>query len=68
MFPCVAGGIVNNTLRPTIPSDCDPEWRRLMELCWSPDPAVRPSFTEITNQLRVMSAACQSKGHAHKAT
>ncbi|PWA67177.1 hypothetical protein CTI12_AA312470 [Artemisia annua] len=55
----IIGGIVNNTLRPTIPSDCDPEWRRLMELCWSHDPAVRQSFTEITNQLRVMSAACQ---------
>ncbi|KAL4554244.1 hypothetical protein LXL04_039644 [Taraxacum kok-saghyz] len=64
----IIGGIVNNTLRPTIPSDCDPEWRRLMEQCWSPDPAVRPSFTEITNQLRVMSAACQSKAHAHKAS
>lgn len=60
---------MNNTLRPTIPSDCDPEWRRLMEQCWAPDPVVRPSFTEITNQLRVMSAACQqqSKGH-HKAS
>lgn len=64
----IIGGIVNNTLRPTIPSDCDPEWRRLMEQCWAPDPGVRPSFTEITNQLRVMSAACQSKGHAHKAS
>ncbi|XP_023737018.1 uncharacterized protein LOC111884952 [Lactuca sativa] len=65
----IIGGIVNNTLRPTIPSDCDPEWRRLMEQCWAPDPVVRPSFTEITNQLRVMSAACQqqSKGH-HKAS
>ncbi|KAJ9562712.1 hypothetical protein OSB04_007872 [Centaurea solstitialis] len=67
-YGAIIGGIVNNSLRPTIPSDCDPEWRRLMEQCWSPDPMVRPSFTEITNQLRVMSAACQSKGHAHKAT
>ncbi|KAI3769010.1 hypothetical protein L6452_00106 [Arctium lappa] len=67
-YGAIIGGIVNNSLRPTIPSDCDPEWRRLMEQCWSPDPVVRPSFTEITNQLRVMSAACQSKGHAHKAS
>ncbi|GKB71702.1 hypothetical protein Tco_0933114 [Tanacetum coccineum] len=28
----IGAGIVNNTLRPTIPSDCDSEWRRLMEL------------------------------------
>ncbi|KAD1859316.1 hypothetical protein E3N88_34911 [Mikania micrantha] len=65
-YGAIIGGIVNNTLRPVIPSDCDPEWRRLMEECWAPDPAVRPSFTEITNQLRVMSAAYQNKAHAHK--
>ncbi|XP_076945181.1 RAF-like serine/threonine-protein kinase 20 [Bidens hawaiensis] len=65
-YGAIIGGIVNYTLRPTIPSDCDPEWRRLMEQCWAPDPAVRPSFTEITNQLRVMSAAYQNKPHAHK--
>ncbi|GJU59283.1 serine/threonine-protein kinase EDR1-like protein [Tanacetum coccineum] len=39
----VTGGIVNNTLRPTILSDCDPEWTRLMELCWAPDPLL-PEF------------------------
>nr|GEW90065.1 kinase superfamily with octicosapeptide/Phox/Bem1p domain-containing protein [Tanacetum cinerariifolium] len=31
-YGAIIGGIVNNTLRPTIPSDCDPEWTRLMEL------------------------------------
>ncbi|KAI3675643.1 hypothetical protein L1987_85235 [Smallanthus sonchifolius] len=65
-YGAIIGGIVNNTLRPTIPSDCDPDWRRLMEQCWAPDPVVRPSFTEITNQLRVMSAAYQNKAHAQK--
>ncbi|KAL8205596.1 hypothetical protein R6Q57_009147 [Mikania cordata] len=65
-YGAIIGGIVNNTLRPVIPSDCDPEWRRLMEECWALDPAVRPSFTEITNQLCVMSAAYQNKAHAHK--
>ncbi|GJR53063.1 serine/threonine-protein kinase STE20-like protein [Tanacetum coccineum] len=67
-YGAIIGGIVNNTLRPTIPSDCDPEWRRLMELCWATDPAVRPSFTEITNHLRVMSAAFRGKGNSQKAT
>ncbi|RWR96091.1 Serine/threonine-protein kinase [Cinnamomum micranthum f. kanehirae] len=57
----IIGGIVNNTLRPLIPDCCDPEWRKLMEHCWSPDPAARPSFTEITYRLRVMSASLQSK-------
>ncbi|XVF38063.1 hypothetical protein REPUB_Repub20aG0065500 [Reevesia pubescens] len=57
----IIGGIVNNTLRPPIPERCDPEWRKLMEECWSFDPVTRPSFTEITNRLRLMSAALQPK-------
>ncbi|CAA7398974.1 unnamed protein product [Spirodela intermedia] len=57
----IIGGIVSNTLRPPIPDYCDPEWKRLMEQCWSPDPAARPSFTEITHRLRSMSMALQTK-------
>ncbi|KAG8386649.1 hypothetical protein BUALT_Bualt03G0170600 [Buddleja alternifolia] len=56
-YGAIIGGIVNNTLRPTIPSYCDQDWRRLMEQCWAPNPAIRPSFTEIASRLRVMSAA-----------
>ncbi|WOH07148.1 hypothetical protein DCAR_0626577 [Daucus carota subsp. sativus] len=67
-YGAIIGGIVNNTLRPAIPSNCDPEWRRLMEHCWSPNPVVRPSFTEITNRLRVMTKACQTRGQVHKAS
>ncbi|KAI3755981.1 hypothetical protein L1987_55792 [Smallanthus sonchifolius] len=54
-YGAIIGGIVNNTLRPPIPKGCDGEWRRLMEQCWAPNPMVRPSFTEITGRLRVMS-------------
>ncbi|KAL9436243.1 hypothetical protein AB3S75_022321 [Citrus x aurantiifolia] len=57
----IIGGIVKNTLRPTIPERCDPEWRKLMEQCWAADPEARPSFTEITSRLRTISAAIQSK-------
>ncbi|KAL6970626.1 hypothetical protein U1Q18_030320 [Sarracenia purpurea var. burkii] len=57
----IIGGIVSNTLRPPIPDRCSLEWKRLMEDCWSPDPAARPSFTEITNQLRIMSMAVQPR-------
>ncbi|PIN12226.1 Tyrosine kinase [Handroanthus impetiginosus] len=60
-YGAIIGGIVNNTLRPTIPSYCDQEWRRLMEQCWAPNPAVRPSFTEIASRLRVMSASAQPR-------
>ncbi|CAL5185504.1 unnamed protein product [Lathyrus oleraceus] len=58
----IIGGIVKNTLRPPIPERCDPEWRKLMEECWSRDPEYRPSFTEITSRLRSMSMALQGKG------
>ncbi|KAK1326426.1 Serine/threonine-protein kinase CTR1 [Acorus calamus] len=60
-YGAIIGGIVNNTLRPPIPSLCDAEWRRLMEQCWAPDPVTRPSFTEIARRLRVMSVASQNK-------
>ncbi|MED6182867.1 hypothetical protein PIB30_032790 [Stylosanthes scabra] len=67
-YGAIIGGIVNNTLRPTIPSYCDSEWRTLMEQCWAPNPAVRPSFTEIARRLRVMSAAAsQAKAQGQKA-
>ncbi|KAL1300036.1 hypothetical protein AAHE18_18G151000 [Arachis hypogaea] len=68
-YGAIIGGIVNNTLRPTIPSYCDSEWRTLMEQCWAPNPAVRPSFTEIARRLRVMSvAASQAKVQGQKAS
>ncbi|AQK75590.1 Protein kinase superfamily protein with octicosapeptide/Phox/Bem1p domain [Zea mays] len=53
----IIGGIVNDSLRPQIPSWCDPEWKGLMESCWSSDPAERPSFTDISQRLRKMAAA-----------
>ncbi|XP_062096490.1 uncharacterized protein LOC133802234 [Humulus lupulus] len=65
-YGAIIGGIVNNTLRPPVPSYCDSEWRLLMEQCWAPDPIGRPSFTEIARRLRVMSAACQSKPQGHQ--
>uniref|UniRef100_A0A0D9VLX9 Protein kinase domain-containing protein n=1 Tax=Leersia perrieri TaxID=77586 RepID=A0A0D9VLX9_9ORYZ len=57
----IIGGIVNNSLRPQIPSWCDPEWKSLMESCWATDPADRPSFTEISQRLRKMAAAMNVK-------
>lgn len=63
----IIGGIVKNTLRPPIPEHCDPDWRELMEQCWSADPESRPSFTEITNRLRSMSRLLQLKGHNDQA-
>ncbi|GJV63223.1 probable serine/threonine-protein kinase roco5 isoform X1 [Tanacetum coccineum] len=58
----IIGGIVQNTLRPIIPEQCEPEWRRLMEQCWETEPASRPSFTEITDRLRTMYKTLQANG------
>ncbi|PAN21673.1 hypothetical protein PAHAL_3G482700 [Panicum hallii] len=60
----IIGGIVNNTLRPPIPENCDPDWRKLMEQCWSANPDARPSFTEVTDRLRAMPSVLQSRGQA----
>ncbi|CAK9156649.1 unnamed protein product [Ilex paraguariensis] len=57
----IIGGIVNNTLRPQIPTWCDPEWKSLMASCWASDPAQRPSFSEISQKLRNMAAAMNLK-------
>ncbi|KAK8557754.1 hypothetical protein V6N13_008143 [Hibiscus sabdariffa] len=65
-YGAIIGGIVSNTLRPPVPSYCDPEWKLLMEQCWAPDPVVRPSFTEIARLLRIMSSACQTKPQGHQ--
>ncbi|KAG1327086.1 hypothetical protein COCNU_01G010200 [Cocos nucifera] len=53
----ILGGIVSNTLRPTVPDTCDPDWRLLMEQCWSAGASERPSFAEIASRLRSMSAS-----------
>jgi len=58
---CFAGGIVNNSLRPQIPTWCDPEWKSLMESCWASDPVERPSFSEISKKLRSMAASMNVK-------
>lgn len=57
----ILGGIMNNTLRPQVPNWCDPEWKALMETCWSADPNQRPSFAEISQKLRKMAAAINVK-------
>jgi tRNA A-37 threonylcarbamoyl transferase component Bud32 len=57
----VIGGILSNTLRPTVPASCDPQWRELMEQCWSNEPDKRPTFTEVVSRLRLMLEANQNR-------
>ncbi|KAJ4758107.1 PB1 domain-containing protein tyrosine kinase [Rhynchospora pubera] len=58
-YGVIIGGIVSNTLRPQVPESCDPEWRSLMEQCWSSEPSDRPSFPEIVSRLRSMATLPQ---------
>eukprot|EP01018_Ginkgo_biloba_P021368 Gb_34649 [translate_table: standard] len=57
----IIGGILNDTLRPSIPSWCEPAWRSLMERCWSSDPGQRPSFPDIAKELRANAASINLK-------
>jgi Protein tyrosine and serine/threonine kinase len=43
--------IVHESLRPTVPADCPPLYRRLMEECWQHDPELRPEFDDILHRL-----------------
>ncbi|XVF34490.1 hypothetical protein REPUB_Repub18cG0063100 [Reevesia pubescens] len=61
-YGAIIGGIVSNTLRPAVPESCDPEWRSLMERCWSSETSERPNFTEIANELRSMATRFPPKG------
>uniref|UniRef100_A0A2P2JCN1 Uncharacterized protein LOC8262865 n=1 Tax=Rhizophora mucronata TaxID=61149 RepID=A0A2P2JCN1_RHIMU len=63
-YGAIIGGIVSNTLRPQVPESCDADWKSLMERCWSPEPSERPSFTEIANDLRTMSAKIPPRGQS----
>jgi tRNA A-37 threonylcarbamoyl transferase component Bud32 len=60
-YGAIIGGIVNNTLRPPIPESCDPDWKILMERCWSAEPSERPNFTDVANQLRSMASKSPPK-------
>lgn len=61
-YGAIIGGIVNNTLRPTVPRWCDAAWKALMEKCWAADPGDRPTFLEIARSLRAMEVSIAAKG------
>ncbi|KAH9573229.1 hypothetical protein CY35_02G195500 [Sphagnum magellanicum] len=65
-YGAIIGGIVNNTLRPKVPTWCDPSWKLLMERCWASEPVDRPGFTEIASNLRAMMAATHPKAQDNR--
>ncbi|CAI0407910.1 unnamed protein product [Linum tenue] len=47
-----AVGVVQKGLRPTIPKHSNPKLAELLERCWQQDPARRPDFSEIIENLQ----------------
>jgi Protein tyrosine and serine/threonine kinase/C-terminal of Roc, COR, domain/WD domain, G-beta repeat len=43
--------ILTEDVRPTIPKDCPPVWRALIEDCWNSLPEKRPTFAQIQERL-----------------
>ncbi|XP_011003100.1 PREDICTED: dual specificity protein kinase shkB-like isoform X1 [Populus euphratica] len=47
-----AVGVVQQGLRPSIPSHSHPKLAELLERCWQQDPSLRPDFSEILELLQ----------------
>ena len=52
----LAAAIAGDHLRPSIATQCPPEFAELIERCWHPVPAARPSFADIIIALNGMSS------------
>ncbi|CAI5472887.1 unnamed protein product [Closterium sp. Yama58-4] len=50
--------MVNQGLRPDIPSSCPPALADLMRDCWHHTPARRPNMGEVVERLRVLTLQC----------
>lgn len=55
-----AAGVVMNELRPTIPKDCYPPFKCIIQKCWSQKPTDRPSFSQILKMLKIVSTHCST--------
>lgn len=45
-------GVIQGTLRPTIPSDTPPKLADLIQKCWNQDPSKRPSIKRVVSYLK----------------
>jgi serine/threonine protein kinase/GTPase SAR1 family protein len=54
--------ITKDGLRPSIPANTPPMFRRLIERCWLREPAARPSFDEIVRVLADLMGSSSSAG------
>ncbi|KAM7500683.1 hypothetical protein LguiA_025097 [Lonicera macranthoides] len=57
-----AFAVVNKNLRPTIPRDCPPAMRALIEQCWSLQPEKRPEFWQVVKVLEQFESSLACDG------
>ncbi|KAK4361124.1 hypothetical protein RND71_020076 [Anisodus tanguticus] len=57
-----AFAVVNKNMRPTIPGDCPPAMRALIELCWALQPEKRPEFWQIVKVLEQFESSVAHDG------
>ncbi|KAL5706311.1 Serine/threonine-protein kinase sty46 [Ranunculus cassubicifolius] len=57
-----AVGVVQQSLRPTIPKNTHPKLADLLEKCWKQDPTLRPDFTEIVEVLQHLTKEVGEEG------
>jgi hypothetical protein len=59
-----AAGVVERNLRPPVPPDAPPAVADMLQRCWAADPAMRPPFTRICEELTAICAALDGAGAA----
>ncbi|DBA94196.1 hypothetical protein WJX77_007431 [Trebouxia sp. C0004] len=60
-LPEIFSGVMNGTLRPSKPKDCDPAWSSIMEKCWATQPSKRATFTDVADALDALVAKCDAE-------
>jgi len=52
MKPKILAEKVHSGFRLPFPSTCPPKWQCLIAMCWSQDPATRPSFNDVFHLMK----------------
>ncbi|XP_050105085.1 serine/threonine-protein kinase STY46-like isoform X2 [Malus sylvestris] len=63
-----AVGVSQKGLRPTIPKNTPPKLAELLEKCWQQDPATRPDFSEIIENLQTLAEEVGDGVERHKSS
>ncbi|KAM0050024.1 putative protein kinase TKL-Pl-4 family [Helianthus debilis subsp. tardiflorus] len=58
-----AFAVVHKNLRPSIPANCPPAMRALIEQCWSTNPEKRPEFWQVVKVLEEFEALIARNGN-----